>query len=66
MLTGDAFTKGPDPFGVWKLMLENGAEMVLGNHDAELIELFEGDREPDESQAETLAKLDAVKNELPL
>lgn len=32
-LTGDAFTKGPDPMGVWHQIVETGAEMVLGNHD---------------------------------
>ena len=66
MLTGDAFTKGPDPFGVWKLMLENSAEMVLGNHDAKLVELIQGGAEPNESEAETLSKLDLVKDELAL
>ncbi len=66
LLTGDAFSKGPDPFGVWKLMLENGAEMVIGNHDSELVDLIEGGAEPDEDQAVTLSQLDAVKDELAL
>jgi hypothetical protein len=36
-LTGDAFTKGPDPIGVWHQIVETGAEMVLGNHDDALL-----------------------------
>ena len=31
-LTGDAFTRGPDPAGVWTLIQDTGARMVLGNH----------------------------------
>ncbi|MBM3265087.1 MAG: metallophosphoesterase [candidate division Zixibacteria bacterium] len=37
-LTGDAFTKGPDPAGVWRLIGETGATMVLGNHDVNTLE----------------------------
>ena len=33
VLVGDLFTKGPDPDGVWKLIVQHGAEAVLGNHD---------------------------------
>lgn len=33
LLTGDAFTRGPDPFGVWQRIRGSGAEMVMGNHD---------------------------------
>ena len=40
-LTGDAFTKGPDPLAVWQLIWDTGAEMVMGNHDSELLEKFE-------------------------
>ena len=36
-LTGDAFTKGPDPFEVWQVIGEVGALMVMGNHDAALL-----------------------------
>lgn len=36
LLTGDAFSRGPDPLGVWHLINAHGAEMVLGNHDARL------------------------------
>ena len=34
ILTGDLFTRGPDPRGVWKLIKRWGAEAVMGNHDA--------------------------------
>ena len=40
-LTGDAFTKGPDPLAVWHLILDTGAKMVMGNHDSELLEKIE-------------------------
>lgn len=33
VLVGDLFTKGPDPEGVWRLIVQHGAEAVLGNHD---------------------------------
>lgn len=36
-LTGDAFTKGPDPVGVWRLICDTNATMVLGNHDEKLL-----------------------------
>ncbi len=37
LLTGDAFTRGPDPLGVWRRIRESGAEMVMGNHEDELL-----------------------------
>ena len=37
LLTGDAFSRGPDPAGVWQVIGETGAEMVLGNHDDRLL-----------------------------
>jgi len=37
-LTGDAFTKGPDPLGVWKVIDHVCAKMVMGNHDEALLE----------------------------
>ena len=37
-LTGDAFSRGPDPAGVWRLIRDTGARMVLGNHDVRLPE----------------------------
>ena len=39
-LVGDAFTKGPDPVGVWTLIQATDARMVMGNHDAKLLELL--------------------------
>lgn len=33
LLTGDAFTRGPDPLRVWNLIRDTKADMVLGNHD---------------------------------
>jgi len=38
LLTGDAFSKGPDPIGVWNQIQDTKAEMVLGNHGARLME----------------------------
>ena len=35
-LTGDAFSRGPDPADVWKLIRDTDARMVLGNHDYRL------------------------------
>ena len=37
LLTGDAFTRGPDPAGVWQAIRAAGAEMVLGNHEEALL-----------------------------
>ena len=37
LLTGDAFSRGPDPLGVWDLIERTGAEMVLGNHDDRML-----------------------------
>ena len=37
LLTGDAFTRGPDPLGVWQAIRATGAEMVLGNHETSLL-----------------------------
>lgn len=39
-LVGDAFTKGPDPVGVWTLIQATGARMVMGNHDAKLLDML--------------------------
>ena len=62
LLTGDAFTRGPDPLGVWRLIEATGPEMVLGNHETWLLpqlqaiaaggppdalKLWRGDRLPD-------------------
>ncbi len=37
-LTGDAFSRGPEPAEVWSLIRDTGARMVLGNHDVRLPE----------------------------
>lgn len=37
-LTGDAFSRGPEPAGVWRIIRDTGARMVLGNHDVRLPE----------------------------
>ena len=36
-LTGDAFTRGPDPMGVWRLIEALHPQMVMGNHDERLM-----------------------------
>ncbi len=37
LLTGDAFTRGPDPLRVWERIQATQAEMVMGNHDERLL-----------------------------
>lgn len=37
LLTGDAFSRGPDPLGVWKQIQAHRAAMVMGNHEARLL-----------------------------
>ena len=37
LLTGDAFTRGPAPQEVFRLIRDLGAEMVLGNHEDSLM-----------------------------
>ena len=44
LLTGDVFSRGPDPRGVWRLLQHSGARMVLGNHDARLLEHLQARR----------------------
>ena len=70
LLTGDAFARGPDPLAVWHLIRETEAEMVLGNHDARLLQQFEAcqsGHKPDvqkPDQHDTLAKLEPVREEI--
>jgi hypothetical protein len=40
VLLGDLFAKGPDPRGVWDIIRDTGAEAVLGNHDARLLDVW--------------------------
>ncbi len=37
LLTGDAFSRGPEPLRVWDAIGATGADMVLGNHDDRLL-----------------------------
>ena len=70
LLTGDAFSRGPDPAGVWQVIGESGAEMVLGNHDDRVLRqlgmLARGEevefRKPD--QRRTVERLLPVAGEL--
>lgn len=41
LLTGDILTRGPDPAGVWDLVQQSGAEMVMGNHDRFVLRALE-------------------------
>lgn len=45
-LIGDLFTKGPDPAGVWHLIQEYQMQAVLGNHDAWLLKIIDGEVRP--------------------
>ncbi len=44
ILIGDVFRKGPDPLGVWNLVMQWNLEAVLGNHELAL--LAESDQYP--------------------
>ena len=67
-LTGDAFTKGPDPLEVWKTIGNTGAKMVMGNHDVKLLERLQaraqGTSESDlkASHVHTLDQLEPVSD----
>ena len=37
LLTGDAFSRGPEPLATWELIEDLQPEMVLGNHDDRLM-----------------------------
>lgn len=70
LLTGDAFSRGPDPLAVWQLIRETEAAMALGNHDARLLmqltALARG-RKPKvqyPNQSYTLAQLQPVHEEI--
>jgi hypothetical protein len=41
LLTGDLFTRGPDPWGCWQLIRRFDAQAVLGNHDARMLSVWE-------------------------
>lgn len=42
LLTGDAFSRGPDPLQVWSQIQAHRAAMVLGNHEARLLRQLQG------------------------
>lgn len=46
VLVGDLYTKGPDPAGVWALIQQHRCEAVLGNHDAWLLDHWDGRKGP--------------------
>ncbi|PKL78010.1 MAG: metallophosphatase [Candidatus Melainabacteria bacterium HGW-Melainabacteria-1] len=46
ILVGDLFTKGPDPSGVWRLIQEYDMKAVMGNHDAWLLKIIDGEVRP--------------------
>ena len=65
LLTGDAFTRGPDPLRVWELIRETRADMVLGNHDDRQLRQFRRHAAGDEprfkhDQRQTFDKLAPV------
>lgn len=70
LLTGDVFARGPDPLAVWRLIRETEAEMVLGNHDARLLqqlEAWQSGHKPDvqkPDQHDTLVQLEPVREEI--
>jgi len=45
ILVGDLYTKGPDPLGVWRIIQEQRAEAVLGNHDDAVLRKWSRGRE---------------------
>jgi predicted phosphodiesterase len=51
ILLGDLFAKGPDPEGVWRTIKNTGAESVLGNHDARVLEVWDKEGESVHHQA---------------
>ena len=70
LLTGDAFSRGPDPLMVWEFIEHTGAEMVLGNHDDRLLTQLlrrRAGEDPgvrDASQSEVLALLEPAAGRL--
>lgn len=40
ILVGDLFDKGPDPEGTWEIIQSVGAESVMGNHDAYVLQQY--------------------------
>jgi hypothetical protein len=66
LLTGDAFSRGPDPVGVWEQIAATRARMVLGNHDDRLLRhLRQGrDADPKPEHRLTLERVQSVADQL--
>ncbi len=62
-MVGDLFTKGPDPVGVWRTVVECGAVGVLGNHDDRLLAALDGARPEDKAAFRVIAELNAAAPE---
>ena len=56
VMVGDLFTKGPDPVGTWRFLMDHGALAVLGNHDERLLQWRRGER-PGDAEAEAVCGL---------
>jgi hypothetical protein len=64
VLVGDLFTRGPDPLGVWRHIDLAGAEGVLGNHDAAMLDIVDQDRRTEDRPAAlAVRKLASVEDE---
>ena len=65
-LVGDAFTKGPDPVGIWTLIQTTGACMVMGNHDAKLLSMLGSHHDRSISPLISAGKQHTLNEVLPL
>lgn len=70
LLVGDAFTRGPDPIGVWRAIQRTRAEMVLGNHDDKVLSRLErrtsgrADRPMASDRRQTIDVLEPLADEI--
>ncbi|MEE2659821.1 MAG: metallophosphoesterase [Candidatus Latescibacterota bacterium] len=70
LITGDLFSRGPEPLRVWELIREYSAEVVLGNHDDRLLRQLQAHSEGGKvaflhaDQRDTFAALEPVFDEL--
>lgn len=63
LLTGDLFSRGPEPLAVWHAVERTGAECVLGNHDVRLLRQLRAvadGRAPSIEHADEARLLDAL------
>ena len=58
VLVGDAYTKGPDPVGVHRQIVDTGADVVRGNHDQRLLDAKAGRRPGDQHAHEVVEALE--------